>query len=162
MMSKTHVAFSLLVCLIVLDFAAIDEPLLFFAFLLLGTLLPDIDLPTSYLGKRLWFFSWPISFFSKHRGVFHSPLFGGLIFFLLLFLGAPFAVSLGFLCGFASHLFIDALTPAGIALLYPFFPFKVRGFVRTGSLLEFFFFMGILGLIMLVIYHAVLQELAVF
>ena len=161
MMSKTHIVFSLLVCLVLFDLMVIDSPLLFFMSLLFGTLLPDIDLPTSYLGKRLWFLSWPISLFSRHRGLFHGLFFGAFVFFVLLLVGLPFSVYFGFLVGFASHLFIDALTPAGIMPLQPLLSFRVRGFVKTGSLLELFFFMGVVMLIILDVYYKAMHLIAV-
>ena len=75
--------------------------------------------------------------------------------------GLPFSVYFGFLVGFASHLFIDALTPAGIMPLQPLLSFRVRGFVKTGSLLELFFFMGVVMLIILDVYYKAMHLIAV-
>ena len=38
----------------------------------LGALLPDIDHPGSVVGRRLWFFSIPVSLLFGHRGITHS------------------------------------------------------------------------------------------
>lgn len=86
----------------------------------LGSLLPDIDHPQSYLGRRLRILSVPINKLFGHRGFTHS------IFFTLL-LGiatAPWwAVNPlffgGLLLGYSSHLLADMTTPSGVPLLYP-------------------------------------------
>lgn len=86
----------------------------------LGALLPDIDHPQSYLGRRLKILSVPIHRIFGHRGFTHSPL-------SLLILGGIMAVFwaknpllfAGILIGYFSHLLGDMLTPMGIPLLYP-------------------------------------------
>lgn len=95
-----------------------------------GALLPDLDANTSRLqhfeiargiapfapiGKLL-------SGWLRHRGPMHS-LVGLAVASVLL--GVPIALTLGWLCaaavilGYASHLFLDAMTVSGIPLLYP-------------------------------------------
>ncbi|VEB43121.1 Inner membrane protein ydjM [Chromobacterium violaceum] len=41
---------------------------------LAGSLLPDIDHPKSWLGRRIPFLSRPISYLFGHRGITHSLL----------------------------------------------------------------------------------------
>ena len=89
-----------------------------------GGLLPDIDTPHSYLGRRIPFFHK-----LKHRGFTHSLFFVGIIFLLLylsltyfevshlkgLNIVIPVALSLGIL----SHILLDMLNSPGVQLLYP-------------------------------------------
>ncbi len=87
-----------------------------------GALLPDIDHPSSWLGRRVWVVSKPLSRLIGHRGLTHSLLAvaGGLMLLdalrpgrMLAGLVEPLAV------GYLSHLAMDALTPAGVPLLWP-------------------------------------------
>lgn len=111
--------------------------LVFFA--LLGALFPDIDIPTSMLGRYVK----PIGRLAKHRGFYHSlfaaAFLTGLLHALLLFLGVTSALyATAFLLGYLSHLFFDAITKEGIQ---PFYPSKqkIRGKTKVGSLQEWFF-----------------------
>lgn len=101
----------------------------------LGSLLPDIDHPQSWAGKRMALVSVPLAALIGHRGVTHSLLAVAGFAILLTILGpghlaAPLAV------GYLSHLLADALTLSGIPLLWPSKrPFGLR-LIRTGSLAE--------------------------
>jgi inner membrane protein len=87
---------------------------------MLGSLLPDIDHPQSYLGRRLWILSAPINKLFGHRGFTHSLL-------SLFLLGTATAVWWannplffgGLLLGYLSHLLGDMTTISGVPLLYP-------------------------------------------
>ncbi|MBW7984060.1 metal-dependent hydrolase [Enterobacillus tribolii] len=91
---------------------------------LLTCLLPDIDHPSSVLGQRLRWISAPIARAFGHRGFTHSLLavFGG-VFLLQCQLpaswGIPPDVLHAMAIGYLSHLLADALTPAGVPLLWP-------------------------------------------
>jgi inner membrane protein len=85
-----------------------------------GSLLPDIDHPQSFIGRRLRLISRPLSRIIGHRGLTHSllALAGG--FWLLLksaHLNVHVAQALAL--GYLSHLAGDWLTAAGIPLLWP-------------------------------------------
>lgn len=88
--------------------------------LVLGSLLPDIDHPQSYLGRRLTPLSVPIFKLFGHRGITHS-------FLSLSILGIILTksryvntyLSGGVLLGYLSHLIADMFTPTGIPLFYP-------------------------------------------
>lgn len=94
----------------------------------LGALAPDIDTPHSLVGRRMR----PLSFFLKHRGFFHSRFFCFLLFILAfsLFVVSYVAGALAvcFAVGYASHIFADSWTIAGIE--------GKKGPIRTGSLME--------------------------
>lgn len=127
----------------------------------LGGVLPDIDLPTSHIGRR----TRPVSTFINkvfgHRGFTHTLLALILLTYMLFLtigmFSSPFkefyvAFVLGLLIGYASHLLLDALTISGIPLLYPFTRRTFRlAKLRTGKhdiyvivvsifILSFFFF----------------------
>ena len=86
----------------------------------LGSLLPDIDHPQSYLGRRLRFLSVPIFKIWGHRGITHSFLFLGItgIATALWWTVNPLFFG-GLFIGILSHFIGDMTTPSGIPLLYP-------------------------------------------
>lgn len=97
----------------------------------LGGIFPDIDNPSSYMGKL----SVPVSTIigaineklgkvgSNHRGILHDPLIYLIGLVLSYFFFSPL---IGFFIGCLSHLFLDMFNPKGI----PFFLFKR---VRLGN-----------------------------
>ncbi len=54
----------------------------------------------------------------EHRGIVHTPFFM-MVCVVFLFLAFGSSLSFSFGTGFLSHLLLDAITPAGIMLLYP-------------------------------------------
>lgn len=102
----------------------------------IGSLLPDIDHPKSYIGKRLP----SISSFFKHNNIMHRELTHSLyailsillfflcinlllkVFFLSLYNSIYhyiFAGQFGILIGYLSHILLDMISPHGVCLLYP-------------------------------------------
>lgn len=96
--------------------------------LIIGSLFPDIDEPTSTLGRLL-----PVGYFVKHRTVTHS------LFALII----AFWINPLFGIGYLTHIFLDMLTPAGIQLFYPWEKKVGVKLIRTGSFMEFVFLMAI-------------------
>ncbi len=87
-----------------------------------GSLLPDIDHPSSWLGRRLWVVSKPLSKLIGHRGLTHSLLavVGGLALVQAIHPSTVVArLAEPLVVGYLSHLAADALTPAGVPLLWP-------------------------------------------
>lgn len=97
----------------------------------IGSLAPDIDHPTSTVGRK--FILKPISIFINkvfgHRTITHSvvmSIFMTLILLssTLLFTGVPNFIYtnlvIGFCVGWFSHLLLDLLTVKGIPVFYPF------------------------------------------
>lgn len=114
--------------------ALISAPLLIVS-ATVGSLIPDIDHPNSKLGRRFKPISILINKAVGHRGFTHTLLallllaFG--LFMLNMYLPVhiqPYgwAVVIGTVVGYASHLFLDALTPSGIPLFAPFMSKSVR------------------------------------
>lgn len=87
---------------------------------ILGSLLPDIDHPQAYLGRRIRVISVPIYKLFGHRGITHSFLFMGLIGIASAVWWAKYPLFFGGLfIGILSHLLGDMSTPSGIPLFYP-------------------------------------------
>lgn len=147
MLIKTHLAITLFFVLILLPF--VSYKIIFILIALLATYIPDIDIKSSKLGRKIIFR--PLQFFAKHRGVFHSFSF----LFLLTFIFLMFfpRIALGFFIGYASHLFADSLTMSGII---PFPPWKKRiyGKIRTGGNTEkiLFFILLVVNFLLIVRY----------
>ncbi len=90
---------------------------------LIGGIFPDIDNPTSHIGKLTVPVSSVIGKFGEiagktgpmHRGILHDPVvyITGLI---LSYMVCPSLV--GLFLGCISHLYLDMFTPAGIPLLF--------------------------------------------
>lgn len=102
---------------------------------ILGSLLPDIDMPESKMGRRFPILSHPIFKIFGHRGITHAPLIHILCSAVLLLLGSGFTgypklfyvtFVLGVFIGGLSHLLLDLLNVEGIPLLYPFCKKKQR------------------------------------
>lgn len=94
------------------------------ALVAVGSLLPDIDSPTSKISHKTS--SLP-ALFLEHRGITHSLLFTAALYFL-----SPL-IALGSL----THLLLDMLNPAGIRLLWPL-PFKVAlASMRTNGIFDY-------------------------
>lgn len=123
-----------------------DSAILFLAAGFLGSLLPDIDEPNSFIGQRTLFFSHFLSLFVKHRGITHFAIFPMLLMlFSAIFSSGLVQIALfGVSVGWLAHLVGDLLTKGGIrGFFYPFYRHKTIGllprFLRfyTGSIREY-------------------------
>lgn len=135
MLVRTHLAFGAFLALYFLPF--VNYRFAFIVMVLIGTLIPDIDLMHSYVGKR-WYFR-PIQWFVKHRGAMHSITFGAIIS-IILALYFPI-LTFGFFLGYLGHLIGDAITIEGIR---PLWPSKSESLGRmrvggTGEIVLFYF-----------------------
>lgn len=106
-----------------------------------GSLLPDIDHPTSTMSKKYWFLSIPYRIlqfifgkfkatkdFVGHRGITHSLLFMSIPIIAMFFVTNLWVqtVLIGLTVGIFSHLFMDMLNPTGVPLFMPFAKKKFR------------------------------------
>jgi len=106
-----------------------------FLAVLVGTLLPDIDHPKSWVGKRAKMLSYPIILIFGHRGITHSLLIVGALFYTAFALDSWLLN--WFAIGYVGHLIGDYLTDSGIPLFYPYkrnFRFVLVG--STGGISE--------------------------
>lgn len=95
------------------------EKILYFIFMTIGLLLPDIDMPTTTYGKRIK----PISEFI-HRTVGHRTLTHSIFFITVLYFSCTIAFGMnifttGLMVGSVIHIFCDLFTPSGVPLAYP-------------------------------------------
>lgn len=83
----------------------------------LGSLLPDIDISGSMLGRFV-----PLWLFVEHRTVTHSLFFILVVGLIGLLLKASCSLNIGLMIGVASHLMLDGITYTGLPyLFYPFY-----------------------------------------
>jgi inner membrane protein len=147
MLFYTHVAFAVLMGIIVSDYVSVGNKFIFFTLILLFSPLADIDKANSKVGKNFGFISKLINFFFGHRNFFHSFTFVAIIYFLFNFFGGKM-ISFPFLIAYSSHLFLDAMTPHGIRPFYPL-KYKWRAGIKTSGFLEKLILITLLALIVL-------------
>lgn len=139
---------------------------------MIGALLPDIDHPESYIGRRLRLLSWFASHLGHRGPATHSLLalmgFAGIISALTLLLNQglaaislvlsaysplgqihlyiPAAVPVGLVIGYASHLGADSMNLPGVPLLYPWSRRRYHTpiTINTRSVSEHLLFAGLL------------------
>jgi inner membrane protein len=111
---------------------------------LIGSLLPDIDHPKSWMGKRLRPLSTLIASALGHRGATHSALAVLVCGWLLLHGGYAHAAA-PLLVGYLSHLAGDLLTPRGLRLAWPFKGTWALPICKSGSPLEPMVVVALLG-----------------
>jgi inner membrane protein len=133
MLFRTHIVFSVLVYLVLVRYFMIGSPIIFGIFLIIATMFVDIDSRKSKMGKGWWFR--PIQWFVRHRGIFHSLLFGLLVSVIIAAIHAWAGV--GFFVGYLSHLFMDCFTRSGVKVFWPVYDNKISfGWVRSGGVAE--------------------------
>ncbi len=157
MTSPTHIAFAESLYLLILTPSGVPlswRGAIITAFV---SILPDIDLPTSWLGRIFFFISEPIERTFGHRTVTHSLLFA-LVITAGIYAADRFnlfhhhATSL-FLMAYLSHILLDSCTIQGVKMFYPIssrdcvFPYDPRSpysyRMKSGSKADtilFFFF----------------------
>src|ERR1700729_520560 len=85
----------------------------------LGALLPDIDHPSSWVGRRVPVISRPLAAMIGHRGITHSALAVLVCLIVLRLQGVSRAVIAPPVIGYLSHLGADLLTSRGLRLAWP-------------------------------------------
>lgn len=110
-----------------------------------GALLPDIDHPRSWVGRRMRIVSRPLSAIVGHRGFTHSLLAIGLGVWLLRAQGVARPIAAPLAVGYLSHLGADLLTPAGLRLGWPLRQTYALPLCRTGSAREVLIVAALIG-----------------
>jgi len=129
MMRKTHLLFGIFTYLLLLHYNIINSSFAGVIILIFAILIPDIDSETSKLGKKIK----PISHSFKHRGFFHSLLFG--ILMIGIFYYSNSNLYLEFIIGYFSHLLLDLFNYKTVQLFWPL-KIKTKGFIKTNSFTE--------------------------
>ncbi len=163
MTAPTHIAFGLLT--VAGSFSLFSLPLHrnlpAVACAILGSVLPDIDSPNSYIGRVLPYASIPIERQWGHRTITHSLLcmlaLSVLIWPLLVW--QP-ACHIALLLGYMSHIVADCATKSGVPLFYPHpaacvFPGSAKYRIKTGSMGENYLLIGLL--LMLLVFIPILH-----
>jgi len=130
MLLRTHLVIAIL--LILLLFNQINSKILFIIFFLLATYFPDIDTKSSKPGKNILLR--PLQLFLSHRGMFHSFIFLSVLSALIYLFSKEAGIA--FFLGYLLHLALDALTPNGIKFFWPLSSFKIKFFIKSGSIIE--------------------------
>lgn len=134
MMAGSHVAVGMAAWLWVaphLGHTAADPAAL--ALVAAGSLLPDLDHPKSWVGRRLPFISRPLSALVGHRGPTHSLLAIASCLILVQQHLMARSISLPLVIGYLSHLGADLLTPNGLRLAWPLRGSTALPLCKTGS-----------------------------
>jgi inner membrane protein len=101
-----------------------------------GSLLPDIDHPKSWVGRRLPVIVRPLAATLGHRGVTHSILAVLACLFVLRWHGVRRAFVDPLVVGYLSHLAADLLTSSGLRLAWPLPRRFAIPLCKTGSAAE--------------------------
>lgn len=117
-----------------------------FLLVLLGSILPDIDVAHSKINQWSGILGKWVAFFSKHRGVYHS-LFLAVVLLSGLGYFWRWDYGLAFFIGYLAHLLGDGITIQGVQLFYPFSDWKIKGPIKTGGVLEMVLFLVMVVLV---------------
>lgn len=147
MLAATHIIFGVGCSMITAHLLRlpVDQTIVVTAAGAIGSLLPDIDHPSSTFGRKIKPISNIIGYIFGHRGITHSLVAVAVLATLLADHAHVPNWGLGLVVGYLSHLLGDWLTPFGIPL---FWPSKVmcRAPVcfRTGGSMEKFVGFGVI------------------
>ncbi|MEM0332025.1 MAG: metal-dependent hydrolase [Archaeoglobaceae archaeon] len=139
MRHTTHILFGTLFAIPIVSYLSLDPAKASFIIFtaLIGSLLPDVDHPKSYINRKSWGIFYRVVLQSTHRGWMHS-LFGAFIFTLIstlvfFYLCWDMLYSMVFLFGYLSHLLADSLNPTGVNWLWPKKKKYKIAIIKTGS-----------------------------
>jgi inner membrane protein len=137
MMAKSHVVVGLVTWVAVaplLHVATLDPAYLGLA--VTGSLLPDVDHPKSWVGRRSRPVSTLIASILGHRGITHSAIAVAGLVAVLLYAGYRRGAVDALAVGYLSHLAADLFTPQGLRLAWPLRGTWALPLCRTGSPME--------------------------
>ncbi|HEY0182283.1 MAG TPA: metal-dependent hydrolase [Rhodopila sp.] len=120
MMARSHIVIGVATWLgaaPMLHLPALDPTCL--GLVVMGALLPDIDHPQSWVGRRTRPVSTAIAATFSHRGITHSAIAVIGLTMLLLHSGYRRGTVSALAVGYLSHLAADMLTPRGLRLAWP-------------------------------------------
>jgi len=146
----THIIFALFLSLIYVKNIPQLSPELFIIFVCIGSILPDIDAPKSFVNRKLKVTKLLTHIF-QHRGFFHS-IFPVIIIYALFASAGWHTIATALSLGYLSHLAIDAFTVKGINIIHPIPGLRISGFMDVGSITEWIIFSAlVIGTIAMIV-----------
>lgn len=158
---NTHLACALVIAVPILhvtnhlDVASITA-------LSLGTLMPDIDEPQSFIGRRTAAgVSHLMNIIFGHRGMTHTICATTLVFFIGILISKwgllPYYSTTAFTLGYFLHILADSFSKSGVPWLLPFSKKKYKSgfgvmYYTTGSIVEHLIFICMVGLLGVMVY----------
>jgi inner membrane protein len=142
MLAATHIAFSSALYLVGAAVFEYETSIITWAIAALFPLMPDIDLPTSKVGRPLFFISVPLEKQFGHRTITHSFIGVAILCTLASPLYATYPMYFwAIVSGYWSHLQIDMANIRGVDLFWPsairvVMPGKIRYRLEVGSKAE--------------------------
>lgn len=133
MLAITHVIFGILFGLLAKPYIPGDA-LIYYTFVIIGSILPDIDHEGSTINRVLPLTKWFSRLF-KHRGIFHTVFPAIALFFIVGYISTTL-VAAALVIGYVAHLVSDGLTLAGVDIFHPISQLRIQGFIRTGGIAE--------------------------
>ena len=153
MMFFTHLVLGVFIGLLSLKLnflninANINSAILFLTITTISSIIPDIDIATSFISRKTRTATYAISYFFKHRGIIHSILVPIVIFAVIYTINTQIASAI--LIGYVSHIMIDSLTKTGVQPFLPVTNYRIKGIMRTGGLADFMIFIFLIILIII-------------
>ncbi|WP_027410302.1 metal-dependent hydrolase [Anoxybacteroides tepidamans] len=143
----THVVTSLCIGAAVASQTPLSFTLGYTAGIIVGSLLPDIDEPTSYVGRRSLGMSRKVKEAFGHRGMTHSLFIWAAVALVVLYESSS-AFAVGTILGYLFHIIEDLLSVQGVPLLWPFQTKRYKiPLYRTGGGVERLIFYGSFALL---------------
>ena len=145
MTGKTHIAAGFAVGGAYAYLTGADAPMVLASVAAASALVPDIDLCTSKLGRKIRPVSMLIQALFGHRTLFHAPVLY-VALWVTLSLSAPeygSVITAGAIGAF-SHVLLDCMNSAGVPLLYPLRKRFHVAKVKSRGVVEFILFAGLL------------------
>jgi inner membrane protein len=151
MMAMSHVLTSLAAWSVAAQYTSLEPTAGGMLAVIAGALLPDIDHPKSWLGRRLWFISAPLSLLIGHRGMTHSLLAVIALGAALTLYGPLGGYLIASVCiGYLTHMAGDFVTKGGIPVFWPLKRRFALPIMVTGSIVEF---LSVAALMVALAYH---------
>jgi len=145
MLFHTHILIGIVLYLTIGEAFGGGNKILFFFLVLLGSILPDIDSANSKINRWSGIIGILVSIFAKHRGLFHSLAFHGVLFLIISSMWHNY-YAWGLFLGYTAHVIGDGITLGGLKVFYPFSKFSLRGPIRVGGFTE-----GIIFLVLVMV-----------
>lgn len=141
----THIAFALFLAVLTQKYIG-EFGIAFLIAVLVSAAFPDIDIGTSYLGRHFRL----LNFFMTHRGITHTILVMMMFTISAYLVTKDSSVAIGSILGYASHLFLDSLTPAGLNIFWPS-KLITRGPIRSAGAIDMLLFASFVTLTVLIV-----------